>query len=194
MTDGTDYTPPADENLLGLFTKEAINESEAEGLLRAEVAILNLDDASEISITLLLTIHRIAFGHLYEWAGKWRRLDVQVGRISPPPFYQVPALMYQFIDDLNFRLKLVNSPDTLVQVLAWSHHRFVWIHLFTNGNGRTARLLTNLILLLNQCTPIRLYHREGNSRSHYIKALRSADEGDFSALESLILQGFHPLY
>lgn len=193
MTGGTDYTPPIDENLLGLSTKEAINEAEAEGLLRAEYAVLNLDEASEISISLLLTLHRLAFGHLYEWAGKWRRMDLKVGRLSPPPFCQVPTLMYQFVDDLNFQLTLVNSQNRLVEIIAWSHHRFVWIHPFTNGNGRTARLLTNLILLLKQYAPIRLYHRDGNSRSQYVTALRMADEGNFKPLEVLILLELKPL-
>ena len=193
MTDGTDYTPPVDDNLLGLSSKEAINQAEAEGLLRAELAILSLDENTELSITLLLAIHRIAFEHLYEWAGKWRRIDVKVGHLHPPAFYEVPSLMYQFIDDLNHQMKRADSPTALVQLLAWSHHRFVWIHPFTNGNGRTARLLTNLILLLKQYAPVRLYHRIGESRSQYIKALRSADKGEFVTLEGLISQELRPL-
>lgn len=191
--DGTDYTPPADDNLLGLTSKEAINEAEAEGFLRAELAILSLDETTDLSITLLLSIHRLAFEQLYEWAGKWRRIDVKVGQLNPPAFYQVPTLMYQFLDDLNYRMKRTDSPTALVQLLAWSHHRFVWIHPFTNGNGRTARLLTNLILLLKQYAPLRLYYRVGESRSQYVIALRSADEGNYEALENLILQELRPL-
>ncbi|MCF0068875.1 Fic family protein [Dyadobacter sp. CY261] len=67
------------------------------------------DDQADLDISFILEIHRTAFGELYSWAGKGRTIDVQVGKLSPPHPSQVPALMYQYADDVNYRLKWVEE-------------------------------------------------------------------------------------
>ena len=111
---------------------------------------------------------------------------MQVGKLTPPHPSQVPNLMYQFADDVNFRLSIVETKDEIAELLAYLHHRFVWIHPFNNGNGRTARLLLNAAAMLKGIEPIQLYHREGEARKEYIEALRKADEGDNRKLTNLI--------
>lgn len=94
--------------------------------------------------------------------------------------------MYQFEDEITHRMKNIKSEEDLVEVLAYAHHRFVFIHPFTNGNGRTARLITDLIAVLNGYEFIRLYYREGKEREKYIEAIRAADQYDYSKLRELI--------
>jgi hypothetical protein len=62
-----------------------------------------------------------------------------------------------------------------VIVAALFHHRFVEIHPFDDGNGRMARLLTNLILMKRSYPPV-LIRKE--DRGEYFLALAEADEGD----------------
>lgn len=186
MGDNTDWTPHPDDNLPGLTDSDQINESEAEGLARAELFMFELDSEELISTWLVLAIHKLAFGHLYEWAGKWRTTFVVVGQLEPQPPNQVLQLMYQFVNNLNFKLSgAVTRPDHL-DCLTFAHYAFIRIHPFNNGNGRTGRILMNIVALKLGYQPLQLYHREGESRKIYIAAMKAADRGDFTPLTSLI--------
>ncbi len=84
MTSNTNWTPFPDDNLLGLTDKNLLNEYEAKGIAKAELYVFGLDTEIKISTTLILEIHKTAFGELYDWAGKWRTVDVTVGQLIPP--------------------------------------------------------------------------------------------------------------
>jgi cell filamentation protein len=184
--ENTSWTPSPEDNLLGLTDKDKINQLEAKGIANAEFHIFNLDENIEFSSTLILEIHKIAFGELYDWAGKWRTTVVTVGQIEPPDPAKIPNLMYQYFDDLNFKVSHSKIKSEHIQTLAYGHYEFVRIHPFNNGNGRTGRLVMNLMALKFGYQPLELYFREGESRSKYIEALRQADKGDIDSLKILI--------
>ncbi|EKD79686.1 MAG: hypothetical protein ACD_41C00001G0001 [uncultured bacterium] len=73
-------------------------------------------------------------------------------------------------------------------MLAWAHHRFLWIHPFQDYNGRIGRLLINIILLDLALPAIELKVETTTNRKRYIKALQAADQGDLKLLEKLIEQ------
>jgi len=145
-----------------------------------------LDSDIPVSTQILLEIHRIAFSELYEWAGEWRTNQVVVGQLTPPDPVQVLQLMYQFIDNLNFKAGIATNSKDHLDTLTFAHYEFVRIHPFNNGNGRTGRILMNLVALKFGCRPLELYHREGDSRKIYIDAMKAADKGDFGPLTNLI--------
>lgn len=188
MSDQTAYTLyPLDENRLGLTDREDINLAEMRGIAEAEFyAYVELDLQTEITTSLILHIHRTAFQHMYDWAGKWRDTQVIVGTLLPPDAPQVVFLMYQFLEQLNYKLDLIKTQDDVLDCLAYAHHQFIYIHPFNNGNGRTGRILMNLIALKHGYHPIQLYHRQGDGRKVYIDAMKAADKGDYQPLKSLI--------
>lgn len=186
MENQTDWTSGPDDNKLELTDRNKINEIEAEGLIKAELFIFDLDESVEISAQLILEIHQIAFVKLYDWAGKWRQIDVTVGKIKPPAPANVPIKMYQFLDNLNFKIKNASDRSERIDCITYAHYEFIKIHPFNNGNGRTGRLLMNLVCLIFGFKPLQLYHRQGDSRMVYINALQTADTGDFSKLKQLI--------
>jgi cell filamentation protein len=188
MEDNTTWTPSADDNKLGLTDKNLINEYEAKGIVAAEHFIFQLDNDALLSIKLLLDIHQTAFGALYDWAGKWRTTQVAVGQLVPPEPNQIVQLMYQFIDNLNHKITLATTSNDHIACLTFAHYEFVRIHPFTNGNGRTGRILMNIIALKFGYQPLELYHREGEDRRIYIDAMKSADNGNFEPLNSLIIK------
>lgn len=192
MSGNTDYTPPPEDNLLGLTSPEDINREEAKGIARGEVAIQELDEAVVISAPLILELHKTAFGHLYEWAGKWRTINIKVGQHIPPNYQGIPNLMYQFIDELNHRNTLVKTKEDVVKLLGYCHHQFVFIHPFVNGNGRTARLITNLMAFKNGYQEVNIYHRSGEQRQTYLSAVRAADNSNYNLIEDLIRQEIIP--
>lgn len=79
--------------------------------------------------------------------------------------------------------KTYSSDETSVRF----HHRLVSIHPFPNGNGRHARLMTDLLLenVLN-CKRFSWggenLDKAGDCRHHYIQALKSSDNYDYSLL------------
>ena len=100
MQDNTGWTPSSEDNFLNLTDKDAINEQEAKGIALAELHVLHLDIDTPIAASFVLELHKIAFGHLYDWAGKWRATHILVGHLEPPQPYQIVQFMYQFIDNL----------------------------------------------------------------------------------------------
>lgn len=186
MNDNTNWTPSSDVNKLGLTDKDIINQFEAKGIAAAELYVFELDSETPISTQLILKIHQIAFTELYEWAGNWRSTIVTVGQLIPPEPIQVLQLMYQFVDNINFKIDNAKNSEDHLDTLAFAHYEFIRIHPFNNGNGRTGRILMNLIALKLGYKPLDLYHREGDSRKIYIEAMKSADNGDFNPLLDLI--------
>ena len=94
--------------------------------------------------------------------------------------------MYQFVDNLNFKIASAAQYEEHLECLVYAHYEFIRLHPFNNGNGRTGRILMNLIALRFGYDPIELYHREGAGRKDYIEAMRAGDRGDFGPLKTLI--------
>jgi cell filamentation protein len=186
MEDNTNWTPSPDDNKLDLTDKNLINEYEAKGIAAAELFVFELDSETEISTQLLLEIHKIAFSELYNWAGTWRTTTVTVGQLTPPDPSKVLQLMYQFIDNLNFKIRNAETVQDHIEYLTFAHYEFIRIHPFNNGNGRTGRILMNIVALKFGYKPLELYYREGDSRKTYIDAMKLADNGNFEPLTTLI--------
>lgn len=185
------YTDAPEDNRLGITDKAQLNEQEALGVATVERYLLEeLDYPVELTVALLQDLHRRAFGQLYDWAGQWRRTVPNVGAYWPPAADRVPMLLYEFIDELRHReqqLAPTPSPDDVAQLLAYAHHRLVAIHPFVNGNGRTARLFTDLLAYSHGYQEVILYQREpGEGREKYLRAIRQADDYDLRGLQALI--------
>lgn len=99
-------------------------------------------------------------------AGQYRQLDVKAAGTEYvyPPHYQLPELMNEFVG------WLVAEATNLHPVVAATeaHYRFVSIHPFRDGNGRTGQLLMNL-LLMRAGFPIAIIANQ--QRQAYIEAL-----------------------
>lgn len=186
MNNNTNWTPSSDENKLGIIDKDIINQFEAKGIAAAELFVFGLDSETLISTQLLLQIHKIVFSELYDWAGAWRTTTVTVGQLIPPQPNQILQLIYQFVDNLNFKISNAKSAKDHLDTLTFAHYEFIRIHPFNNGNGRTGRILMNLVALKFGYKPLELYHREGDSRKVYIEAMKFADNGNFEPLLNLV--------
>jgi len=77
--------------------------------------------------------------------GDYRESPIFIAQanFAPPDHLQVPSYMNELFNFIN----ATNSPQHDLLKIALAHHRFVWIHPFDNGNGRTVRLLTYAMLV-----------------------------------------------
>lgn len=82
--------------------------------------------------------------------GDFRNNNVRISGSShvPPDYTQVVPMMQELIDFINEK----TPPKYDLLKICIAHHRFVWIHPFENGNGRSVRLFTYAMLLKNVFT------------------------------------------
>ena len=186
--DHTTGNSNVEENMLGFTTTTEVNLTEAEGVARAEESLLHYETDVVVDTYLILEVRQTAFGHLYEWAGRIRKKNLIVGDFEPPPYHRLPNLLAEFSDQLQFLLQRIGEEEKLIDALAYAHHEIVQIHPFQNGNGRTARLVTNLIAYLHGYEAIQIYHQEGDARSEYVRALKKTDNHNYQPLQNIINQ------
>ncbi len=140
--------------------QEAINHAKAFKL------VLQLaQNNKEITQNDILNIHKEILKSIDDdYAGCYRNVRVRISGSSvvmPNPL-KVPDLMKEFI-------KFINSKqENVIQQAITAHFKFVSIHPFIDGNGRTARLLLNLLLLKNGYYPIIIRPRD---RKNYLKTI-----------------------
>ncbi len=147
---------------------------------------------SLISLTEVRHVHALAMGPVWEVAphpaaldteapGNWRQHNIRAfpGGMKPPDFTEVAALLGDWVDDA-CRIPVDTAP--IADAVAKRHVAFERIHPFLDGNGRTGRLLTNLILVRLGYPPAII---EKNQRRQYLEALQAADDGDPGSLGAL---------
>lgn len=137
------------------------------------------DTARAIDESVVCGIQERVMGYFApEVRGTYRDFDLDIHRSShiPPHYSRVRGLMREFGKNLEFRADLLTeegaSVGSVIELAAWAHCEVVGIHPFRDGNGRTARLLADLILTRYGLYPL----RDFGDRETYINTLRRVDE------------------
>ncbi len=156
-----------------------LNEAEQANILEAEEwAFSRKRDV--LDERFLTGLHKRMFGRVWRWAGKFRKTERNIGIDA----YRITIELRQLLDDCRFWIAHgTYEPD---EIAARFHHRLVLIHPFPNGNGRHARIATDLLLVsmgrarytwgrVNLVDP-------GETRQRYVDALRAADHHDIGPL------------
>lgn len=128
----------------------------------------------------LLDFHRQLFGDVWNWAGSYRQTDKNIG----VDHRQIAIEVRNLLDDTRYWVE--HSTYSREEFAARFHHRLVKTHLFPNGNGRHARVMTDVILerVLN-VEPINWgsgLDKKGVHRKNYIDALRAADKENYQPI------------
>jgi Fic-DOC domain mobile mystery protein B len=178
---GDGATPVHPDDLVGLRqrwirTQGQLDEVERDNLLDgtrwAWSRVRGVEQVTDVSF--VRELHRRCFGNVWSWAGTNR---TRVTTIGIAPYLVGPALQDLLDDARAWAEGEVSAED-----IARFHHRFVAVHPFPNGNGRTGRLVTDLYAIAVGHARPTWGASSARGRADYLDALRAADDGDLTAL------------
>ncbi len=168
-----------------ILSRDELNEWEAANILKASRRFMARRKEAKITIEWLKSVHRAMFDDTWAWAGKFRRKNFNIGA----DWHLIPEQMKSLVDDINFWEEADNSLNLFEQSVR-IHHRLVKIHPFINGNGRHARLVSDIFLYTHNEKlpkwPDKELIDKSDVRKKYIFALQAADKGNYKLLETFI--------
>ncbi len=166
-----------------IFSHEELDEFEQKNI---EIAIqwitsksLSLDDI--LSEKFIKDLHFRMFGQVWSWAGKFRQSNKNIGVDK----ILISVEIKKLLDDCYFWIE--NRTFSEEEIAVRFKHRLVYIHPFSNGNGRHTRLMADILMekFFNKIAFSwggRKLDKLENVRLSYIKAVRAADKGDYVPL------------
>lgn len=182
-------------NWAGCLDKEEINRREDEGVQRAMELVTELVERQEpvpLSLHLIKRVHVELMGTIYPFAGAWRTVALHKGD-GPSKWPLPPTGIQPFMDvferDVLSRSPLITESDE--QVFSYASEvmaELIAIHPFREGNGRTAFIVGNLILMQNDMLPLGAYERRTDEARYYAACEAGRLQKDYAPLAVLIAE------
>jgi Fic-DOC domain mobile mystery protein B len=167
--------------LTHITTRAELDRWEQENIADADAWAFRRTPRNILTDEFMRRLHKRMFGHVWRWAGENRTTGKNIG----VPAWQIGAELRKLCADAAVWLERGSYlPD---EIAVRFHHRLTAIHPFPNGNGRHARLMTD-ILLVHLLKQPRFTWGSGNlvdvgeCRQQYINALRAADWHEYGPL------------
>jgi Fic-DOC domain mobile mystery protein B len=167
-----------------ITTQSQLDEWEQFNIIDAEKWAFSRARTNLLSIEFTQLLHKKMFNKTWKWAGMFRSYQTNIGVEA----YKISIDLKMLCDDVIYQIqnKIFSDDEIAVRF----HHRLVFIHPFPNGNGRHARLMTDL--LLTKVNKERFTWGRGNLiiqsevRKRYINALKKADNFDYTDLINFV--------
>ncbi|HEX6803909.1 MAG TPA: Fic family protein [Terriglobales bacterium] len=183
--EGSSLTKGATEDILSGRVPAASKETVEPINVRAayEFAILHADYIKTAPGLFLRELNKVILQKIDERGGSLRAGPVKISGMEyqPPDAMEVPSM----VDRLAEELKAGPGGKSIVQFAAEMHSKLTAIHPFVDGNGRTARLLLNAILLDSILPPIVINHSD---KQRYLDCLAVSNKGDISDMCILVAE------
>lgn len=182
-------------NWAGCLDKEELDRREDEGVQRAMELVAELVLRSSpipLKARLIQQVHIELMGSIYPFAGEWRTVSLHKGDGPtrwPLPPGGIKPLMEVFERDVLSRSPLESDDDEKVfdyasEVMC----ELLALHPFREGNGRTAFIVGNLILMQNGMLPLTTYERR-TDEARYLEACEAGRLGKrYRPLSMLLLE------
>lgn len=167
-----------------ISTQAQLNEAEQKNISHAQLWAMGKKHKDILSQKFMLRLHREMFRWIWRWAGRFRHSEKNIG-VAP---HRISTELQTLLLDTQYWIQ--NKIYNWDELGARFHHRLTVIHPFPNGNGRHARLMTDV--LLHQHGQKIFSWGENNfgknlitateARQKYIEALRLADKRNYAEL------------
>lgn len=175
-------------NLKEIRLKTEMDRVEADALVVAEEQYLEIiTNETAFSADLICRMHKDWLGEIYEWAGRYRTVEMQKGKFRWPPAFRVPQNMAWLEDELLSKLTPCKSAslEIVAEQVASVHAELLLVHPFREGNGRLARWLADL-MFLQAGYPMPLYDFSGKGslkrKQDYLSAVTAGYGQDYVPL------------
>jgi cell filamentation protein len=183
-------------NRLHIRHRRAIDQAEFEALVAAQDPYLRrIGPSTRLTTEILCQMHRDWLGGIYEWAGRYRTVELAKGGFRWPPAIRVGANMDAFEKGVLARCTPCR-PGPLPEVahcLAEVHAELLLIHPFREGNGRLARWVSD-VMAFQADLPGPDYGFAGRGarkrRLEYLEAVRKGYMQDYEPLTAFFVEGF----
>jgi len=175
-----------------LTSKEEIAAKEAaNGLIQYDAVAAEIitgierGDQFKLRPSIILSLHKFALEGIDTYAGNWRPGAVTIGKSAhkPPHASRVAALVEEMCDYVNENWQDMNPVELSAYVL-W---QLCWIHPFTDGNGRTARAVSYLVLCVATGVLLpghnTIPEQISRNKAPYYEALEAADKAEIETGE-----------
>jgi cell filamentation protein len=179
-------------NVAGCFDPSELIDRETHGVNRAKALIADLaqrDEPVAITLDLVSQVHKEMLGDIYPWAGEWRTVALHKGegatRWPLPPFGMEPVLEEFARDVLTQTPFISDDDDAVIAFLARFLGDYLALHPFREGNGRSAFIIGDLILLQNGLATLDIYNRK-RDEARYFEACDAARLCDYAPLAKLL--------
>jgi len=166
-----------------ITTREELDEFEQLNIEKAVEWTLSRKFKKEVILSekFIKELHFRMFNNVWEWAGKFRKTNKNLGVDK----FMIAVSLKQLLDDCKFWIDNKTYPEDEI-VIRFSHG-IVNIHCFPNGNGRHSRLIADVIINHIFNKPVFTWSRadlvkKGEVRSRYISAIQEADKRNIAPL------------
>lgn len=180
-------------NWAGCLSHEEIRRRETDGINRTREFVIELANRRpHVGITpdTIQRLHKEMFSDIYPWAGQWRTVTVTKSGVTwDVPFQDMGITMKNFeAHTLNRTPFLAEEPEEALSFAARVLGEYIAIHPFRDGNGRSAFLLSEIILLQNGLLPFDRHQRDRDQARYYAACEAARTRFDYTPLSQLFIE------
>jgi cell filamentation protein len=175
-------------NLLNLTMKEDVEKAEFEGFLYAELFLTErLTSKTKFNVKYIKQIHTLSLQELYSFAGKYRTVNMSKNGFLFPTAQFIPQNMAEFEKKiLNEMPNKYDDKVKLIEDIAKVHAELLFMHPFREGNGRTARILANLMARKQGYSGLHFERITENKFMEYVYAVQTVADKNYEPMKSII--------
>lgn len=176
------------KNLLGIKSKREMDRVEALEYLRTIEELSGIyDEKHRFKASDIRRMHQVWLGRIYEWAGKYRQVNISKESFPFATASQIPRLMEEFENGplKKYTPCLFSSSEESSHAIAVVHTELVLIHPFREGNGRIARILSILMALQAGLPPLDFGGIRGKKKEAYFAAVRAGLDRNYTQMEEI---------
>lgn len=178
-------------NKLGITDPKEMDRVEAQALIKATDALIHeYDSEHQFTAEDICHMHKVWLGDIYEWAGKYRTVNISKDDFSFAMAAQIPKLMEVLEAEQLAKYTPCNFEGRVyvVRALAEVHTELVLIHPFREGNGRCSRILASIMALQAGLPVLDFSLISGAEKSAYFAAVQTGMDRDYTPMESLFAE------
>lgn len=175
-------------NLLGIIDPDEMDRVEARALAKAtDILIRKYDQEHQFTAADTCHFHKTWLGKVYEWAGRYRKINITKDDFTFAMAAQIHKLMEQFEQSqlTQYTPCEFKNREEVVKALAEVHTELLLIHPFREGNGRVARLLSMLMALQAELPILDFSLISEHKKKEYITAVHAGMDRNYQPMEAL---------